>query len=171
VEGSSAALQYQDDLEPAGPTASIPQFPAEFYWIRVAQEGSRLKAKAWLADGGTAEPVDWLEWDRPGRSGAVGIGAGSLDFQTAFDVDYFLVKASSLPSIHVHPAIYCEEGETSADCGRISITRIGSDVILTWDSTCSLYSTTALNLPFTRRAETSGARIPALGTQFFRLQP
>jgi hypothetical protein len=63
-------------------------------------------AKAWRADGLTAEPPGWvLVWDYyPGqawRGGFAGLVSGSDAGGSELECDFFLVKADSLPEITV----------------------------------------------------------------------
>ncbi len=72
-------------------------------------------AKAWLADGNTAEPPGWqLTWDyTPAISspcaGFAGITAVSGTW-TQFDVDYILIKAAGLPLIQATPHTFVRSG-------------------------------------------------------------
>ena len=95
-----------------------------WYWLRLRQEPNATSqggandvfAKAWLADGNTAEPASWqLTWNyTPGTStlplgGFAGITASSGG-TTVFDVDYFLLKAAGLPLITVAPNSFVRSG-------------------------------------------------------------
>ncbi|MBL9126415.1 MAG: hypothetical protein JNL97_02150, partial [Verrucomicrobiales bacterium] len=84
----------------------------QWFWLRLRQAPNAgggtddVFAKAWLADGKTAEPTDWqLKWDynptRTIRNGYAGITACSIDGVGTFEVDYILIKAEGLPSIKV----------------------------------------------------------------------
>ncbi|MCL5097645.1 MAG: hypothetical protein M1608_08975 [Candidatus Omnitrophica bacterium] len=84
-----------------------------WYWLRLAEtrmagtDNMRVRAKAWLADGSTAEPKNWsLDWSCPARPGFAGI-LGSSDGAIAnFEVDYILIKAAGLPLIRVTPGAF-----------------------------------------------------------------
>jgi hypothetical protein len=117
-EGQSGNyLTLLDDLAGWGPGQEFAWEHGQWYWLRLrlepntASEGgvNDVFAKAWLADGNTAEPPGWqLTWDyTPGINpspcaGFAGITAVS-GATTAFDVDYILIKAGGLPVIQVTP--------------------------------------------------------------------
>lgn len=83
-----------------------------WYWLRLKQEKDAgggvndVFAKAWVADGTTAEPTDWqMSWNyiptRTERAGFAGITGSSIEGVGNFEVDYVLIKAAGLPSITV----------------------------------------------------------------------
>jgi hypothetical protein len=117
-EGQSGNyLAFLDDFAGWGPGQELAWQPGQWYWLRLHQEPNAASqggandvfAKAWLADGNTAEPPGWqLTWDyTPGINplpctGFTGITAVS-DTTTELDVNYILIKAGGLPVIQVTP--------------------------------------------------------------------
>ena len=113
-------LALLDDMQAWGPFENFVWQLNTWYWIRLRHEPNAASqggvndvfAKIWLADGSQAEPANWqLSWDytptNPLRTGFAGITASSGgSFQ--FDVDYFLLKASGLPSILVAPNAFIQ---------------------------------------------------------------
>jgi hypothetical protein len=110
-------LGFFDDFAGWGPGQEFAWQPGQWYWLRLRQEpnaadqggANDVFAKAWLADGNTAEPPSWqLTWDyTPGINpspctGYAGITTDS-DTVTQFDVDYILIEAGGLPVIQVTP--------------------------------------------------------------------
>jgi hypothetical protein len=90
----------------------------QWYWLRLRQEpnaapeggNNDVFAKAWLADGNTAEPPGWQTmWDYTPSinplpcAGFAGISA-SPNTTAEFEVDYILIKAGGLPVIQVTPS-------------------------------------------------------------------
>jgi len=80
----------------------LPWQTGEWYWLRLTYDNTGVYGKAWQADGVTAEPDEWIAWGRGNdRTGWAGIAATSNEGRAEFEVDYFLVKAASLPEITV----------------------------------------------------------------------
>jgi hypothetical protein len=112
-----------DDLAGWGPGQGLAWQAGQWYWVRLRQEPNAVSqggandvfAKAWLAEGDTAEPPEWqLSWDyTPGITstcaGFAGISATS-SAGTQIDVDYILIKAAGLPLIQVAPAPLARSG-------------------------------------------------------------
>jgi len=113
-----------DDLMAGAPGQKSGWQLGQWYWLRLRQEPNApsqggvndVFAKAWLADGNTAEPPGWqLTWDydTPGIgspcTGFAGISANSGG-TTEFDVDYILIKAAGLPLIQVTPKTFARSG-------------------------------------------------------------
>src|SRR5581483_3316194 len=120
-DGPSALhMAMLDDMAAWGPMQAYAWQLNTWYWIRLRQEPNAASqggandvfAKIWLGDGSQAEPATWqVVWDytpaQPTRTGYAGITASSGgSFQ--FDVDYFLLKASGLPSIVVAPNAFVQ---------------------------------------------------------------
>jgi MYXO-CTERM domain-containing protein len=76
----------------------------EYQWLRLVVDASGVPSgKIWPA-GGTPEPAGFnLTWDARGRAGLAGLTTNSIGGANEFEVDYFLVQASGLPSIQVVP--------------------------------------------------------------------
>ena len=113
-----------DDATGGGPGQKSGWQFGQWYWLRLRQEPrdpaegglNDVFAKAWLADGNTAEPPGWqLTWDYytagigPLCAGFAGISA-TAGGTTVFDVDYILIKAAGLPFIQVAPKTFAWSG-------------------------------------------------------------
>ncbi len=108
-------LRTLNDYVAWGPGLAFMWTTNQWYWMRVGSDGVSLNGKLWPDDGVTPEPADWqLSWtlngyDSPGydayqtnRIGFAGL-TGSHTAGIEYEVDYFLLKASGLPSITVNP--------------------------------------------------------------------
>ncbi|HEV7927139.1 MAG TPA: hypothetical protein VGR14_17425, partial [Verrucomicrobiae bacterium] len=108
-------LRTLNDYVAWGPGLALMWTTNQWYWMRVGSDGVSLNSKLWPDDGVTPEPTDWqLSWtlngyDSPGydayqtnRIGFAGV-TGSHTTGVEYEVDYFLLKASGLPSITVNP--------------------------------------------------------------------
>jgi hypothetical protein len=142
-EGQSGNyLALLDDLAGWGPGQAFAWQMDQWYWLRLRQEPNAASAggandvfaKAWLADGNTAEPPGWqLTWDyTPGINpspcaGFAGITAIS-GTMTEFDVDYILIKAGGLPVIQVAPDTPVRSGAAapSFPAGKSSVPALRS---------------------------------------------
>jgi hypothetical protein len=101
VHGYQARLL--DDYTAWGPGTPFLWTTNQWYWMRLGSDGTTLSAKIWPDDAVTREPTNaQLTWTENGRTGFAGI-TGSHVPGVEFEVDYFLLKASGLPSITVKP--------------------------------------------------------------------
>ncbi|HLH56415.1 MAG TPA: lamin tail domain-containing protein, partial [Verrucomicrobiae bacterium] len=144
---STLHMALLDDIVAWGPVQNFVWQLNTWYWIRLRQEPNAASqggandvfAKIWLADGSQPEPAAWqLSWDytptSPLRTGFAGITASSgSPFQ--FDVDYFLVKASGLPSIVVAPDAFVQspaaitsqpQSQTTTELQSVSFTVVAT---------------------------------------------
>ncbi len=111
-------FKFLDDLRawgPAGLRTNIPGEPtpgwseSTWYWLRLrmdpkADGTNDVFGKVWVADGQTAEPVDWqMRWadsstPKPLHSGWAGITGCSSKGLSQFEVDYALIKSAGAPT-------------------------------------------------------------------------
>jgi hypothetical protein len=111
---SGPHLIFLDDFRAWGPEIPHAWQPGSWLWMRLLFQPDQepgapdLFVRVWPADGETAEPMEWLTWDRfPGpadRFGFAGLVAGSVEPQAELEVDYFLLKAAGLPDVRIAPA-------------------------------------------------------------------
>jgi hypothetical protein len=123
IDGPQARSLY--DYVAWGPgytNDDIPWQTYTWYWMRLHLDGlstqgntySNMWGKVWLGDGSQAEPTNWQYMDAYDltastgtgvTNGVAGIGAGTSGAGDDFEVDYFLLKATNLPSITVNPIL------------------------------------------------------------------
>ncbi len=114
-------VEFLDDARAWAVEYSLNWQNNTWYWMRLRHEPNAASlggandvfGKVWLADGSQPEPTAWqMSWDytpaSSARTGFAGITAGSLGGTAEFDVDYLLIKASGLPSIHVAPSSFVQ---------------------------------------------------------------
>jgi hypothetical protein len=108
-------VRMLDDYTAWGPGMDFMWTTYQWYWMRLGSDGVSLNGKIWPDDGVTPEPASWqVSWTASGylnapydpfqaeRTGFGGI-TGSHVPGIEFEVDYFLLKATGLPSITVNP--------------------------------------------------------------------
>ena len=139
-----------------------------WYWLRLNMNGSAsandgqtgsFSAKIWAADGLTAEPASWQStFTHAANSGGnlfgfAGIKCSVNGEASAFDVDYFLVKASGLPAIVVSP-------NTSNPNASITINTQPQSVTVGPSQTASFAVGATGNFPLTYQWQTAAAAHP-----------
>ena len=128
-EGQSGNfIGFLDDFAGWGPGQGFAWQTDQWYWLRLRQEpndaaeggANDVFAKAWPADGHTAEPPGWqLSWDYTPEinalpcAGFAGVSAFS-SMATEFEVDYILIKAGGLPVVQVTPNAHAVSGAVTS---------------------------------------------------------
>jgi hypothetical protein len=174
-------LKMLDDRRAWGPPGLKIEWQTNtWYWLRLRQTGSssvdgtNLFAKAWLGDGSTPEPADWqLAWARDDRVGYAGIVGSSIGGLSEYEVDYILIKADGLPSVQVRPSAFSLVPTGGTATGpKLSTSRSGNDIVLTWTGAGTLESADKITGPWTAVTGAASPRTVAIAgsAKFFRIR-
>jgi len=184
-----------DDLRAWGPAGLRTNVPPHYtpgwtnnvwYWLRVRldplmDKTNTLFAKAWAADGVTAEPANWqLAWrdaaiPKPVRRGFAGLTGSSVDNGGnglgRLEVDYVLIKADGLPQTRVAFSPTGPAPTTPRFTGIVPAPNNRRQFV--WIGAATLEQADNITGPWTAvpTASATGVVTPNTPRKFYRLKP